>query len=42
MEKSGQTLDRVQALFGVMTDNMSTAAYSGARQGMVAEAVGRL
>jgi peptidyl-dipeptidase Dcp len=27
MEKSGRTLDRVQALFGVMTDNMSTPAY---------------
>ena len=27
MEKTGRTLDRVQALFGVMTDNMSTPAY---------------
>jgi peptidyl-dipeptidase Dcp len=27
MENSGRTLDRVQALFGVMTDNMSTPAY---------------
>lgn len=27
MEKSGRTLDRVQSLFGVMTDNMSTPAY---------------
>ena len=27
MEKGGRTLDRVQALFGVMTDNMSTPAY---------------
>jgi peptidyl-dipeptidase Dcp len=27
MEKSGRTLDRVQVLFGVMTDNMSTPAY---------------
>src|SRR4029450_4308872 len=27
MEKSGRTLDRIQALFGVMTDNMSTPAY---------------
>ena len=27
MEKSGRTLDRVQTLFGVMTDNMSTPAY---------------
>ncbi|MCL6740804.1 M3 family metallopeptidase [Sphingomonas sp. RB56-2] len=26
-EKTGRTLDRVQALFGVMTDNMSTPAY---------------
>ena len=27
MEKSGRTLDRVMAPFGVMTDNMSTPAY---------------
>jgi peptidyl-dipeptidase Dcp len=27
MEKAGRTLDRVQSLFGVMTDNMSTPAY---------------
>lgn len=27
MEKAGQRLDRVQSLFGVMTDNMSTPEY---------------
>ncbi len=27
MDKAGQRLDRVQALFGVMTDNMSTPEY---------------
>ena len=27
MEKAGRRLDRVQTLFGVMTDNMSTPAY---------------
>ena len=27
LEKSGQRLDRVSSLFGVMTDNMSTPAY---------------
>lgn len=27
MEKSGQKLDRVTSVFGVMTDNMSTPAY---------------
>jgi len=27
MEKSGQKLDRVTSIFGVMTDNMSTPAY---------------
>ena len=42
LEKAGQRLDRVESVFGVMTRQHVDAGISGARQGMVAEAVRRV